>query len=61
MKLLQVANNKFSDAKVQNQAGALREEKLKCLASAYDSFTELKGNLEEGTKVNKIYTINKYF
>jgi programmed cell death 6-interacting protein len=35
----------------QNHSAATREQKLKDLASAYDSFTELKGNLEEGTKV----------
>lgn len=48
---LQRANEQFSQAKSQNQAGASREQKLKDLAAAYDSFVELKGNLEEGTKV----------
>jgi len=47
---IQTANTEFSQARVQNQAGASREEKLKELASAFDSYVELKGNLEEGTK-----------
>ena len=34
----------FAQAKVQNQAAASREEKLKDLAAAYDSYVELKGN-----------------
>jgi len=46
-------NGEFTAAKVQyqNQSSASREEKLKDLAAAYDSYVELKGNLEEGTKV----------
>ena len=48
----------FAQAKVQNQAAASREEKLKDLAAAYDSYVELKGNLEEGTKV---YSLNSSF
>jgi len=47
----QTAHAEFSQANVGNQSGVTREEKLKELAAAYDSFTELKGNLEEGTKV----------
>jgi hypothetical protein len=41
----------FMQAAGQNHSAATREQKLKDLASAYDSFTELRGNLEEGTKV----------
>ncbi|ESO09518.1 hypothetical protein HELRODRAFT_185356 [Helobdella robusta] len=47
---VQIANTEFSQIKNKNESAAAREEKLKSLASAYDSFTELKGNLEEGTK-----------
>jgi len=47
----QAAHADFSQANVGNQSGVTREQKLKELAAAYDSFTELKGNLEEGTKV----------
>jgi len=45
------ANTKFVEAKAQYKSGEVREEKLKNLATAYDSFVELKSNLEEGTKV----------
>jgi len=47
----QAAHTDFTQANVNNQSGVTREQKLKELAAAYDSFTELKGNLEEGTKV----------
>jgi programmed cell death 6-interacting protein len=47
----QRANMEFTQTKVQNQSATSREEKLKDIASAYDSYIELKGNLEEGTKV----------
>jgi ALIX V-shaped domain binding to HIV len=49
---IQVANSEFTQATGQNQSPASREQKLKDLAAAFDSFTELKNNLEEGTKVN---------
>jgi len=48
----QRANLEFTQAKVQDQAAASREQKLKDLAAAYDAYIELKGNLEEGTKVS---------
>lgn len=48
---IQNANDEFVRAKSQNQSGASREEKMKELAAAYDGYVELKGNLEEGTKV----------
>ena len=38
-------------AKSQGGKGASRDEVLKSLAAAFDSFMELKSNLEEGTKV----------
>lgn len=47
---IQAANTKFVEAKAQYDSGAAREEKLKILATAFDSFVELKGNLEEGSK-----------
>ena len=51
MLLFQVSNDEFSSAKASGQAGASREQKLRDFAAAYDSFMELKNNLEEGTKV----------
>ena len=50
---LQRASEQFAVARAQNQAAATREAKLKELAAAYDSFSELKSNLTEGTKVKK--------
>ena len=47
----QVAHSEFTQANDSNQSGVTREQKLKELAAAYDSFSELRGNLEEGTKV----------
>lgn len=55
---LQAANTKFVEAKAQYDSGAAREEKLKILATAFDSFVELKGNLEEGSKVEYFININ---
>ena len=48
---LQRASEQFAVARSQNQVAATREAKLKELAAAYDSFSELKSNLTEGTKV----------
>ena len=53
----QAANNQFVAAKSAGQAGMSREEKLKELATAYDSFVELKNNLEEGTRVNNVLNL----
>ncbi len=50
MARVQEANQRFSQAK-SGDKGAERESILKMLASAHDTFMELKGNLEEGTKV----------
>ena len=51
--MFQRASEQFAVARSQNKAAATREEKLKELAAAYDSFSELKSNLTEGTKVNQ--------
>jgi len=57
--MLQAAHTDFTQGNVSNQSGVTREQKLKELAAAYDSFTELKGNLEEGTKVCLwLYVVN---
>ena len=47
---MQQANTEFSNAKT-SQGAANREQKLKDLAAAFDSYVELKNNLGEGTKV----------
>lgn len=39
---------------MSDQTGMEREQMLRALAAAYDAFIELKGNLEEGTKVRSI-------
>ena len=48
---VQRANMEFTQAKSGNQSAASRETKLKDMATAYDSFNELKSNIDEGTKV----------
>ncbi|CAI2348068.1 unnamed protein product [Caenorhabditis sp. 36 PRJEB53466] len=50
MSQIQTANNKFTGEKTGSSAGAERERILKMLAQAADAYTELKANLEEGTK-----------
>ena len=47
----QAAHSDFTQTNANGQSGVTRDQKLRELAAAYDSFTELKGNLEEGTKV----------
>lgn len=42
---------------MSDQSGARREDMLKELASAYDAFVELKGNLEEGNKVGYVAVV----
>lgn len=47
----QAANDKFVKEKQSGQAATERESMLKDLATAYDIYMELIGNLQEGTKV----------
>jgi len=46
---VEVWNKKFTEAK-HGSGGAERENMLKMLATAFDAFLELDGNLNEGTK-----------
>ena len=47
----QTANDKFVKEKQSGRAVTERETMLKDLATAYDIYMELLGNLQEGTKV----------
>ncbi|VDP07123.1 unnamed protein product [Heligmosomoides polygyrus] len=47
---VQTWNTRFTNEKSGSGSGAERERVLKMLAAGHDSFNELKGNLEEGTK-----------
>ena len=48
---LQTAHQEFSGLKQSNSEANSREEVLKKLASAHDSYVEITNNLSEGTKV----------
>lgn len=51
--IFQTANEKFVREKQSGQAATEREAMLKDLATAYDIYMELIGNLQEGTKVHR--------
>lgn len=48
---LQTSHQEFSGLKQSNAESNQREEVLKKLASAHDSYVEISSNLREGTKV----------
>ena len=48
---LQVSHQEFSSLKQSNTEANQREDVLKKLASAHDSYVEISSNLREGTKV----------
>lgn len=47
----QTSHQEFSSLKQSNTEANQREEVLKKLASAHDSYVEISSNLREGTKV----------
>lgn len=51
MSLFQTSHQEFSNLKQSNAESNQREEVLKKLASAHDSYVEISSNLREGTKV----------
>lgn len=58
--LFQTANEKFVREKQSGQAASEREAMLKDLATAYDIYMELIGNLQEGTKVHRDWDLLIY-
>ena len=58
-----VAAHQQFEAETQSTSMGPRERKLRDLASAYDAFMELQGNLTEGSKVrvwgdNPVVSVN---
>lgn len=47
----QISHQEFSSLKQSNTEANQRDEVLKKLASAHDSYVEISSNLREGTKV----------
>lgn len=52
----QTSHQEFSSLKQSNSEANQREEVLKKLASAHDSYVEISSNLREGTKVARQHT-----
>lgn len=52
----QTSHQEFSNLKQTNAESNQREEVLKKLASAHDSYMEISNNLREGTKVPAQHT-----
>lgn len=52
----QTSHQEFSSLKQSNSEANQREEVLKKLASAHDSYMEISSNLREGTKVPRQHT-----
>ena len=53
---IEKANSEFNKEKVQNETSKMRDEMLKNLATASDSYNELHSHLEEGIKVVNSYS-----
>ena len=49
---MQTSHQEFSSLKQSNTEANAREEVLKKLAAAHDSYVEISNNLHEGTKVS---------
>ncbi len=58
---IEKANSEFNKEKVHNETSKIREEMLKNLASASDSFNELYNHLVEGIKVIIIDLLKRKF
>lgn len=52
---IEKAVNEFNKQRVHNETSKMRDEMLKNLSSASDSFNELYNHLEEGNKVNPLF------
>jgi len=49
-----MSHQAFSQQQMSDQSGQRRDAMLKEIAAAYDAYIELKGNLEEGTRVSEL-------